>query len=117
MIAYTTLNKLLHLSRSGYLLQCINNGQRKYQYEVSTSAMLIFSKCVYLINVAKCKLVRNETLIMYDLSSSLQPFLVDWNTGVKPCTYPLGSKQENLFCKLKKVIITISLHFVDFGSM
>ena len=77
MIAYITFNKLLHLSRSGYLLQSIHNGQRNYPCEVSTSAMLIFSKCVYLINVAKCKFDPNETLIMYDLSSSLQSFLVD----------------------------------------
>ena len=70
MIAYTTFNKLLHLSRSGYLLQNIHNEQRNYLYEVSTSAMVIFSKCVYLINVAKCKFDPNETIIMYDLSSS-----------------------------------------------
>ena len=67
---YTTFNKLLHLSRSGYLLQTIHNGQRNYSYEVSTSALLIFSKCVNLINVAKCKFDPNETIIMYDLSSS-----------------------------------------------
>ena len=109
MIAYATLNKLLHLSRSGYLLQSVHNGQRNYLYEVSTSAMLIFSKCVYLINVAKCKCDPNEIIIMYDLSSSLQSFLVDCNTGVKPCTYPLRSKQENFFCKLNKVIITTSV--------
>ena len=70
MIAYTTFNKLLHLSTSGYLLQTIHNGQRNYLYEVSTSAMLIVSKYVYLINVAKCKFDPNETIIMYDLSSS-----------------------------------------------
>ena len=98
MIAYTTFKKLLHLSRSGYLLQSMHNGQRNYPYEVSTSAMLIFSKCVYLINVAKCKCDPNETIVMHDLSSSLQSFLVDCNT-----------KQENLFCKFNKVIITISV--------
>ena len=70
MITYTTFNKLLHLSRSEYLLQSIHNGQRNYPYEVLTSAMLIFSECVYLINVAQCKFDPNETLIMYDLSSS-----------------------------------------------
>ena len=70
MIACTTFNKLLHLSRSGYLLQSIHIGQRNYPYEVSTSAMLIFSECVYLINVVKCKFDPNETIIMYDLSSS-----------------------------------------------
>ena len=70
MIAYTTFNILLHFSRSRYLPQSIHNGQRNYPYEVSTSAMLIFSKCVYLINVAKCKFDPNETIIMYDLSSS-----------------------------------------------
>ena len=70
MIAYTTFNKLLHLSRSAYLLQSIHNGQRNYLYEVATSAMLIFSECVYLINVAKCKFDPNKTIIMYDLSSS-----------------------------------------------
>ena len=66
MIACTTFKKLLHLSRSGYLLQSIHNGQRNYPYEVSTNAMLIFPKCLYLINVAKCKLDPNETM-MYDL--------------------------------------------------
>ena len=70
MIAYTTFNKLLHLSRSEYLLQSIHNGQQNYPYEVSTSAMRIFSKCVFLINVTKCKFDPNETIIMYDLSSS-----------------------------------------------
>ena len=70
MIAYNTFNKLLHLSRSGHLSQSIHNGQRNYPYEVSASAMLIFSKCVYLIKVAKCKLDPNETIIMYELSSS-----------------------------------------------
>ena len=63
MIAYTTFNKLLHLSRSRYLLQRIHNGQQNYPYEVSTSAMLIFSECVYLINVAaKCKFDPNENI-------------------------------------------------------
>ena len=69
-MAYTTFNKLLHLSRSGYLLKSIHNGQRNYPYEVSTSAILMFSKCVYLIKVAKCKFDPTETIIMYDLSSS-----------------------------------------------
>ena len=114
-MAYTTFNKLLHLSRSD-ILQSIHNGQRNYPYEVSYYAH-IFKMCVYLINVAKCKFDPNETIIMYDLSSSLQSFLVDCNTGVKPCTYPLRSKQENLFCKFNKVIITISLNFVDFGKI
>ena len=76
MIAYTIFNKLLHLSRSGYLLQSIHNGQRNYPYEVSTSAVLIFSKCVYLRNVAKCKFDPKETIIMYDLSSSNRLSLV-----------------------------------------
>ena len=70
MIGYSTFNKLLLRSRSGYLLQSIHDGQRNYPYEVSTRAMLIFSKCVYLINIAKCKSDPNETIIMYDLSSS-----------------------------------------------
>ena len=70
MIGYTTFNKLLHLSRSGYLLQSIHNGQRNYPYEVSYYAY-IFRMCVYLINVAKCKFDPNEAIIMYDLSSSL----------------------------------------------
>ena len=122
MIAYTTFNKLLHLAKSGYLLQSVHNGQRNYLYEVSISAMLIFSKCVYPINVAKCKFDPNETIIIYDLSSSNLLSLVynlssvDCNTGVKPCT-PLRSEQENLFRKFNKVIITISLNFVDYGSM
>ena len=37
---------------------------------VNKYAMLIFSKCVCLINVAKCRFNPNETIIMYDLSSS-----------------------------------------------
>ena len=95
MITYrsNTFNKLLHLSRSGYLLQGIHiNGQRNFLHEMSTSARLIFSKCVYLINVAKCKFDPNETIIMYDLSSSNLLSLV-YNlflltaTLVKPCTY------------------------------
>ena len=74
MIAYTTFSKLLHLSKSGYILGSIHNEQQNYLYEVSTmvstSALLTFSKCVYLINVAKCKFDPNETTIMDDLSSS-----------------------------------------------
>ena len=91
MMAYITFNKLLHLSRSGYLLQSIHIGQRNYPYEVSTTAVLIFSKCVYLIDVAKCKFHTNETIIMYDLSSSDLLSLV-YNlfllivTLVNPCT-------------------------------
>ena len=76
MIVYTTFNKLLRLSRSGYPLQSIHNVQRNYRYEVSTSAVLTFSKCVYLINVAKYKFDPNETIIMYDLSSSNRLSLV-----------------------------------------
>ena len=58
MIGYTTFNKLVHLSRSGYPLQNIHNGQRNYPCEVSTSAMLIFSKSVYLqgVNFTQMKL-------------------------------------------------------------
>ena len=98
MTAYnTTFNKLLHLSRSGYLSQSIHNGRRNYPYEVSASVVLIFSKCVYLINVAKCKFDPNETMILYDLSSSnllslaYNLFLLT-TALVKPCTYPLRSK-------------------------
>ena len=118
MIAYTTFNKLLHLSRSGYLLQSIHNGQRNYRYEVLTSVVFIFSKCVYLINVAKCKFDPNETIIMYDLSSS-NPLNLVYNLFLLTLYIhtPLRSKQENLFCMFNKVIITISLNFVDFGSM
>ena len=74
------------------VLQSIHNGQRNFLYEMSTSAMLIFSKCVHLINVAKCKFEPNETIIMYNLSSSNILSLV-YNlflltaTLVKPCTY------------------------------
>ena len=49
MIVSNTFNKLdlQHLSRSGYLLQSIQNGQRNYPYEVSKSAMLnIFKMCI-----------------------------------------------------------------------
>ena len=68
MIAWdTTFSKVLHLSRSGYLLQSIHNEQRNYPNQVSTSAMLTFSKCVHLINVAKCKFDPNETIIVYEL--------------------------------------------------
>ena len=121
MIAYNTFNKILHLSRSEYLLQSIHNGQQNFLYELST-AMLIFSKCVYLINLAKGKFDPNETIIMYDLSSSNLLSLV-YNlflltgTLVKPCTYPLRCKQENFFCKFNKVIITILLTFVGFGEL
>ena len=87
MIAYNTWSR--------YLLQSIHNGQRNFLYKMSTSAMLIFSNCVYLINVAKCKFDPNETIIMYDLSSSNLLSLV-YNlflltaTLVKSCTYPPG---------------------------
>ena len=92
MIEYTTFNKLLGLSRSGYLLQSIHNGQRNYLYEVSTSAVLIFLKYVYLINVAKCKFDANEIIIMYDLSSTnllslVYNLFVLTAALVKPCTY------------------------------
>ena len=46
-------------------------GQRNFLYEMSTSAILIFSKCVFLINVTKCKFDPNETIIMYGLSLTL----------------------------------------------
>ena len=86
------------------------------------NAMIILSKCVYLINVGKCRFDPHETIIMYDLSSSnllsrvYNLFLLT-GTLVKPCTYPLRCKQENLFCKFNKVIIIILLTFDGFGSM
>ena len=126
MTAYNTFNKILHLSRSGCLLQSIHNGQQNFLYEISTSAMLIFSKCVYLINVVKCKFGPNETIIMYDLSSSnflsLYNLFLLTETLVKHCTYPpppplpLVNKKVSSVC-LNKVIITILLTFVGFGSM
>ena len=122
MIAYNTFNKILHLSRSGRLLQSIHNGQQNFLYEISTSAMLIFSKCVYLINVVNCKFDPNETIIMYDLSSSnllsLYNLFLLTETLVKHCTYPPSpvNKKVSSVC-LNKVIITILLTFVGFGSM
>ena len=69
MIANTTFNKLLHLSRSGYLLQSIHNGQRNYPYEVSVIKYYayIFKICIS-DKLGKCKFDPNETIIMHDLT-------------------------------------------------
>ena len=104
----------------------VHNGQRNFLYEMSTSAMLIFSKCVYLINVAKCKFDPNETIIMYDLSSSNFLSLV-YNLSLltetlvnSPKTLyippPGVNKKVSSVC-LNKVIIAILLTFVGFDSM
>ena len=75
--------------------------------------MLIFSTCVYLINVAKWKFDPNENIIMNDLSSNnLLNLVLLTATLVTPCT-PLRSKQENLFCTNNEIDITESLIFVD----
>ena len=124
MIGYNTFNNLLHLSRSEYLLQSIHNGQRNYLYEMSTSAMLIFSKCIYLINVSKCKFDPNETITMYDLSSSNLLSLVYsrvYNlflltaTLVKSCKYPQVKNFDEFWFNVRStythVLAVISAYF------
>ena len=63
MITYTIFNKLLHLSRSGYLLQSIHNGQWNYPMKCQKCYAHIFKMCIDLSD----KFDPNET-IMHDLS-------------------------------------------------
>ena len=63
----------------------------------------------------------NETIVMYDLGSSnpqsgLQSFLIDCNTGKTMYIPPSVLNKKNSPISFVKIIITISLNLVDFGS-